>query len=529
MRARIVFACAVVISTTSLSASKAWSQAPTIEPGLPSSPGSGTSPLGRIPGSGGGTYANQPGTTQDTLGGRAGPSVPRVPPSITMPGGVYTGTQERGGMRLPSPLTAAELPVYGTLDFPTVAEDEGPLDGLTLDQAIERLVRENLDLKGKFFEIPQAQADILTASLRANPIFFADAQLVPYGQYTRERPGGQTQYDVNISYPLDLSRKRRARTVVATRAKHVLEAMYQDAVRLQIGNLYTAYVDVLAARKEMSYRQASVDGLDHILKPLRDKLSQGAIAPSVVDRAIIQREAAAIGLADAQAALGKTRQTLAAMLNVAPEHADQIELRGSLTNSGPEPPQGDELVRVALETRPDLQAFRLGITRAEADVKLALANRYQDVYALIQPYTLQDNSPLGLKSPTSWALGITVPLPLYNRNQGNIQRARINVSQSQTELLAQMRVVVNEVRNAEKEYLVTQAATNRIESVLTPAARSVLGRSRDRYEKGLDDVITFLNNRQEYNAVVKQYLDTLVRRRRAALDLNTAVGQRLIQ
>src|SRR5947208_2700401 len=76
---------------------------------------------------------------------------------------------------------------------------------------IERLVRENLYLRSVSFEIPQAEADILTASLRANPVFYADSQLIPYGAYSRSRPGGQTQYDVNISYPLDISRKRIAR------------------------------------------------------------------------------------------------------------------------------------------------------------------------------------------------------------------------------------------------------------------------------------------------------------------------------
>jgi hypothetical protein len=73
---------------------------------------------------------------------------------------------------------------------------------LSLDEAIDRLVHENLDLRSKFYEIPQAKADILTASLRANPVFYADAQLVPYGRYTRTQPGGQTQYDVNISMPV---------------------------------------------------------------------------------------------------------------------------------------------------------------------------------------------------------------------------------------------------------------------------------------------------------------------------------------
>src|SRR5439155_9260583 len=102
---------------------------------------------------------------------------------------------------------------------------------------------------------------ILNAGLRANPIFYADGQLIPYGRYSRQRPGGQTQYDVNISYPLDLSRKRQNRTMVATAAKRVLEAQYQDAVRLLIDNLYTAYVDVLAARQTLIYARKSYETL----------------------------------------------------------------------------------------------------------------------------------------------------------------------------------------------------------------------------------------------------------------------------
>ena len=57
-----------------------------------------------------------------------------------------------------------------------------------------------------------------------------------------------------------------------------------------------------------------------------------------------------------------------------------------------------------------------------------------DVYVLFQPYTFQDNTPYGLKSAVSYALGVTVPLPVYNRNQGGIQRAVLNVTQTQTEL-----------------------------------------------------------------------------------------------
>ena len=80
---------------------------------------------------------------------------------------------------------------------------------MTLDEAIDTAIRENLDLRSQFYEIPQAQADVLQAGLRANPVFYADGQLLPYGKFNRSNPGGPTQYDVNISHPLDLNGKRQ--------------------------------------------------------------------------------------------------------------------------------------------------------------------------------------------------------------------------------------------------------------------------------------------------------------------------------
>ncbi len=468
------------------------------------------------------------GGPQEILGGRPGASVPRVPTTISVPTSGLQGPGNMGGIAAPAPLQVGAAPEYGSLDFPSVLEDIGPPEGLTLDQAIEQLVRDNLQLRGQFFEIPQADADILTASLRANPILYADGQLLPYGAFSRARPGGPPQYDLNISYPLDITRKRQARTVVATRAKRVLEAQYQNAVRLQIGNLYTAFVAVLAARQRTRYAEASVEGLDQILQPLEARLRAGTITEAVVNRVRLQRETAQIGLLDAEELLRRAKRDLAVLLNVPFSEAESLEVRGTILDKVAPPPPTDTLVQIALDNRPDLVAYRLGLKRAEADVQLARANRLNDIYVLYQPYTFQNNTPYGLKSAHSWALGVTVPLPVYNRNQGNIRRAQLNVSQTQTEMAALERQVVTEVQHAEREYLVTRNAVDRIETVLRPAAESVLREVRRTYEAGSVDVITYITARQDFNQVVKQYLDTLIRHRQSMLDLNTALGRRIL-
>jgi cobalt-zinc-cadmium efflux system outer membrane protein len=62
-----------------------------------------------------------------------------------------------------------------------------------------------------------------------------------------------------------------------------------------------------------------------------------------------------------------------------PAQAEALELRGTIRDDVPPPPPIDVLTRMALEARPDLNAYRLGLQRAEAEVQLARANRYSDV------------------------------------------------------------------------------------------------------------------------------------------------------
>ena len=130
------------------------------------------------------------------------------------------------------------------------------------------------------------------------------------------------------------------------------------------------------------------------------------------------------------------------MLNLPPSDADRIELRGALEEPDPQLPPEEELYRIALECRPDVASFRLGVDAAREAYRLARANQFADAYLLYQPFTYQNNAPFGTQSATSWALGITVPLPVYNRNQGNIERARINIHQSEVQLADRQRQVI---------------------------------------------------------------------------------------
>ena len=389
-------------------------------------------------------------------------------------------------------------------------------------------MHENLGIRARSFELPQADADILTASLRANPLLYADSQLIPYGSYSPQRPGGPLQYDVNITYPLDVTHKRRARTLVARRARRVLEAQYQDAVRLQIDNLYTAYTAILGARETIRFAKAAREGLAILLDRTRRMYEKGTRTIADVSRIEALFEAAEVEVMDAEESLRTAKRNLGVLLNLPATEAEAVQLRGSIRDVYPPPPPMDSLVRMALDCRPDVAAYRLAILRAESDVRLAQANRMSDLYLLYQPYTFQNNAPFDRQSATSWALGVTVPLAALQSQSGQ-HRAGTDQRLAIQGGACRTRAAGRERGSPRPPRIPGDAGgVQRIEERLLPAAERARGDAYRLYTQGEEEAIVYLNAQREFNEASRQYRDLLVRHRRSMLALNTAVGQRLL-
>lgn len=462
------------------------------------------------------------------LGGRPGSQRPRVPIS-TRPGGTAGATP----VMLPPPrgkfrAGAAAVPDAWAILFEM--EQEGPPHGLTWQQAVDRLVQESIVLRARALEIPQAQADVLTAGMHANPIVYFDRQLIGYQQYNAvTNPGGPSQYDLNVAYPADLSRKRQARVEVACSAQRVVEALFQDAVRQEVDHLARAYIDVQAAQLTLSTIDDGLERLDVIWRQhAQSEHPNAADAETQKRQMLLQRHALTLAQIEARSSLRNGKRSLALILNLPTAGCDALELRGSIRDKAPPPPPLPQLVAMAVVNRPDLAAYRLGAKRAGADIKLSQANVYPDVYLLYQPFTYQDNSPFNAPSSTSWAAGATVVVPLLDRNQGSIRRAELNAQQSRLEAQAVEQRVRAEVEAAYDEYMATHSGIRQIEEQLVPDVQHALGESLQKFREGKLDAPSYLYSLRELDDLGRQYRELLIRHRRSMLSLNTAVGTRVL-
>jgi cobalt-zinc-cadmium efflux system outer membrane protein len=491
--------------------------------------------LADAPGAGGNAFVHDPGGRGKGIEQHANPAASTVRfrgatgsalSAMSAPGPQIVRSAAPLGTAHPQ-LKAEEVPpLYGPLELPQ-GDVEGPPGGLTLDDAIERLVRYNPDLRAKAYEIPQAKADVITAGMRGNPFYFLSAGSYPYAPYGPTRPGG-TSYGVTVVQPVDLNHKRAARSEAARAAVTVLEAQYQDAVRLAINDLYLAFVDVIAARETIRYAEASLIGLEQRLQKEELRLNAGAIIePDYLD-VVNQRDAAIIGLERAKSQQLQARHALASLLALPPEAVPQLEVRGTIRDSGPRPPPRDELVQTALHVRPDLAAYRLGIRRARADLQVYRKEVIEDVFVIYSPYQTQSNQATGGQAANSFSFGLLGTIPLFNRNQGDIRRAQLNVAQTRVALEAVERQVIAEVDRANLEYFATLNAVERLEKTILPTSLRVRDQIQRLYEQKERSRLDVYEAQRRHNELVRQYRDAVIAHRRAMLHLNTAVAQRVL-
>jgi cobalt-zinc-cadmium efflux system outer membrane protein len=519
-----------------LAASAVWillttaarAQGPQFDVGAPPGAAGGASTVGQPLG-----QANFPDWSTPSIApfsGRAGAGGSHVPlAGLSVPGvPIFRATGAQAAVTSLQPMQTTQ---YGELQLPPEMEYYGPDDGLTLDAAIEQLVRSNLEVQAARLEIPMADADILTANLRANPIFYADTQLIPYGHYSFLRPGGPPQSDINFNYPLDITFKRLARTRSAREARSVTEAQLQDFVRNSIDNLYTVYEDDVAAGLTVKFSEVFVRGIRQLHARTQDLYDRGQVNLAVLLAVQTKVNQADLQLKEARQAKIKANRALALMLNLPLTDVESIanlDVRDPFARPQPLPIPREELIKKALVARPDLIATRMGLRRAQADLRLARANGYPDVYLLYQPYTFQNNTYLGVPSAYSWTLGLTATVPLYNRNQGNVTRAKINYTQTEIQVASAERGVIRDVLDAAQELEQSLVAVAQFRGEIIPAAQEVLRLAAQRLTGGEIAMSDFLDAQQDFNDMVRQYRDVLVRHRRAILDLNTAVGLRVL-
>ncbi|HET6936335.1 MAG TPA: TolC family protein [Candidatus Angelobacter sp.] len=390
-----------------------------------------------------------------------------------------------------------------------------PARVITLDEAISLALANSPSIKATRTQILQNQAQEITAGLRPNPVLGGDSQFIPFfnpGQFSQD----VEQYDIGLGYTFERGGKRHRRLQAARDQTAVTRAQVADAERTLTFNVAQQFINVLLAKSNLEFAEDALKSFQQTVEisELRYKagdISEGDYLKIKLQLLQFQTDVSSARVAKVQA-LGSLRQ----LIGYAALPRD-FDVGGDLAYQ-PLTAKLEDLQAKALNERPDLRAAQQGIVAARSQVSLAQANGKQDV-TLTTNYS---HTP-GLHS-LSWFL--SMPLPIFDRNQGEIARTRFAATQSELTARAAEDTVMTDVINAYEAVMTNQQVVQLYTSGYLKQAQDSRDISAYAYKAGAATLLDFLDAERSYRSTQLAYRQSLAAYMLSLEQLRQAVGTR---
>ena len=373
--------------------------------------------------------------------------------------------------------------------------------------------------------VEESRAQEITAHLRPNPQF---AGSVDGAQLTSNhgvwQPLAGVQEQANLSYLYERERKRELRTEAAKGTTLVNEDNHRDLVRNLEFNLRGSFIQTLQAKATVTMARQDLEYYDRIIEISRVRFKDGDIAQVDLDRIELQRVQYESELQNALVNLRTAKIQLLQMLNDRTP-VDQFDVDGTF-DFAQELQDLEQFRQEAMDARPDLKAAIDQIEQSKSAHKLAVANGSTDpTFAGFYTYDGSYNNP---NAVNALGLSVTIPLRVFDRNQGEKKRTQIDIDHSAQLTEAKKAQVFSDVDSAHAQ------VANDI-TLLKPYKAKYLDQStrvRDTvtyaYQHGGASLTDFLNAQSDYRTVQLAYLQLVGTYLTATSQLNLAVGREVI-
>ncbi|MGH9822531.1 MAG: TolC family protein [Blastocatellia bacterium] len=397
---------------------------------------------------------------------------------------------------------------------------------LTWQEIKNRFAASNPTLKAGQISIDESRADETTAYLRPNPSlsFSTDGtQLVPYNGAWQPFIG--TQYTTSFSYLHERQHKRELRLQSAEGATTIATSQQADLERNLLFSLRSAFVQVLQAKTVLGLATSDLNYFDQELAISRDRYNAGDISRVDLDRIELQRVQYEADYETAQVNLRTAKIQLLQLLNDGTP-VDTFDVIGPFTFSDQLMPL-DDFRKIALTSRPDLRAASQAIDKAKIDHQLAISNGSTDpTFSTWWTHNPSFNNP---NDNETIGASISIPLRIFDRNQGEKERTRLDVWRSERLLNANQALVLSDVGSAHATLVSTLNLLKPYRDKYLDTATRIRDTISYAYQHGGAALVDFLDAQRDYRSVQLAYINLIGSYLTAAAQMNLAVGREAIQ
>ena len=397
---------------------------------------------------------------------------------------------------------------------------------LTWEQVKAKFETVNPALKADADNVDEMRAEEITAFLRPNPQFTLSVdgnQAGPHnGVWT---PFKGTTEQPNFSYLHERKHKRELRLESAQEGTRITQSQHEDLERNMLFALRAAFVGTLQAKFVLDLARADLEYYDHIIEISHTRFKAGGLAQIDLDRIELLRVQYESEIETAIVNLRTAKIQLLQMLNDRTA-VDQFDVKGPFDFSDALQPL--ETYRdAALAARPDLQAALQTVQQSVTNHKLAVANGSTDpTFAGWFTNNSSTNNPNG---PETIGVSVSVPLRIFDRNQGEKKRTLIDIDRSQQASEAARAQVFSDVDTAYELVRSNLELLKPYKARYNDQALRVRDTVTFAYEHGGASLMDFLNAQSDYRQVQLAYAQLIGAYLTAAGQLNLAVGREVVQ
>jgi cobalt-zinc-cadmium efflux system outer membrane protein len=411
--------------------------------------------------------------------------------------------------------------VAGAMHIQAQESEQDIPSTLTLEDAVRLAIDRNPTLAASRNQIQAAEGDRIAASKRLNPAFSLQFEDLPISAH----PG--SFFDVQeitsrIDYEIETSGRRKLRTEVANRALEAQKSAYRDQSRLMRFRAQQAFYQTVLAKSNLEASKMILDQFERMISLNRVRYREGDISALDLSRIEVEKLKFQDDAFQADLALRNAKSSLLALLN-APDLSRDIDVIGALPVDYQNPEPGlppripfSELVRMALKQRPDMAA-RIDEQRS-ADMEATLLRAIRSPNITVgggYKRNLTDNTVV---------FGVTIPLKVFNRNEGEIVRADAEKMRAENLVAAVQKDVQLDVRKAHNAAEINRQRVEYIRTQQLKRAEEVSRITLESYNLGGATLIDYLDAQRTYRDTLRIYNQALFDERISLYELSSSIA-----
>ena len=387
---------------------------------------------------------------------------------------------------------------------------------LTMQQAETAFLDSNLDLIAQKYSIDSARATVITASLYDNPDISYTNGFYNFSTHKFFEP----EISVQVSQLIRLAGKRNKEINLAKSGIDIAQFQFYDLLRTLRFVLRNDFYNIYFLEQSSKLYQLEISSLQKIVPAFEEQVKKGFMAPIDVIRIQSQLYTLQAEYDNLQTNINDVQSELKLMIRFNPNgYIIPVVKTSNLSNNSVAQSSYQSLIDSALANRPDLKALNADIVFSNYNLRLQQAYAKPDI-------TINANyDRLGSYVHDYNGIGVSIPLPFFNRNQGNIKNAIIQTDVSKVAYESDMDRVKNEVTTSYINALRSERLLQGFDPKFEENMKDLINQVTINFQKKNITMLEFLDYYDSYKENVLQINQLRFNKMSSLEQLNFSIGK----